>query len=93
MALLHARRDARRSPRARAQGLDTPDSREFSNELRDGLLQDLVALSMLTTALRGRLDDADAAPDVVPLLETLSGSLDRDLDRLRAMISRLEQAA
>ena len=78
---------------ARRSRIEAAMASESSRRLRDGLLQDLVALGMLTTTLRSRLDESDTAEDLLPLLDNLSSSINRDLDELRALIGQLERAA
>jgi hypothetical protein len=68
-------------------------SADLHRELRDSLLQDLLALGMLTTALRGRLEATQAAPDVLPLITELSTAIDRDVDAVREALARIERAA
>jgi hypothetical protein len=48
---------------------------------------------MLTTTLRCRLDGPGTAEDLLPLLDDISNSINRDLDELRAIIGQLEHAA
>lgn len=57
---------------------------QLATELRDTLLQDLVAVSMMVRYAR---DDAQLSPEGV--LEDAESILSRDLTQLREVISRL----
>lgn len=60
---------------------------QVATELRDGLLQDLLAVGLLVGALRQT--EACRDPRTGRLLERASAALDADVMRLRAMISQL----
>jgi signal transduction histidine kinase len=67
-------------------------------ELRDGLLQDLVAVGLLLEAARRGLRASDVARDVTTLeaealLEQAATAIQRDLSTLRSVIDRLRPAA
>lgn len=64
----------------------------LANELRDGLLQDLLAASLLLEAARNSLvAGGEDAPDLV---KTAADALHEDIERVRGLIARLrEQAA
>ncbi|MEX2032621.1 MAG: histidine kinase [Dehalococcoidia bacterium] len=67
-------------------------------ELRDGLLQDLVAVGLLLEAARRGLRAGDADRDVTAveaeaLLEQAATAIQRDLNTLRSVIDRLRPAA
>ena len=77
----------------RRQAVPAAPVHDLSCELRDGLLQDLVALGMLATTLRRRIDGVEIDERLTGLLETLDRSLSRDAEQLRALISRLDSDA
>ena len=60
--------------------------------LCDGLLQDLVALGMLTSALREQLDETGTGTELFELIETASDSIERRAEEVRALITRLRAA-
>lgn len=62
----------------------------ISAELREGILQDIVAMSMITTALEKRLDADDG--DTARMLRLLTEKLSEDTERLRSVIAELEAA-
>jgi hypothetical protein len=62
-----------------------------SSELREGILQDIVAMSMITTALERRLDPHEQ-DGTVRMLRLLSEKLSEDAERLRSVIAELEAA-
>lgn len=64
-------------------------------ELRDGLLQDLVAVGLLIEAARQALrdDDPDAQARADALLAQAADAVEADLGALRAVIDRLRPAA
>jgi hypothetical protein len=64
--------------------------REVARDWREGLLQDLVAVSILVRTVHARLT-ADGAP--APLLDVASGTLDSDLELVRSAIREIEAAA
>jgi signal transduction histidine kinase len=61
---------------------------ELATELRDGLLQDLVAVGMIVEVARRVLDGSDRA-EMCSLLDSASQTIESDLERLRAVIDRL----
>lgn len=63
--------------------------RAVSREIRDGLLQDMVAMGIMTQALRARLRH-DEADEQLHLLDTLSDTLATGAERLRLVINELE---
>jgi signal transduction histidine kinase len=83
-ALSAARRVAAAPMRAPAQRQS-----RLAAELRDGLLQDLLAAGMLVTAARRALPDGPDAAGVGTLLEQSARTLDADVERVRALIDRL----
>ncbi len=66
-------------------------ARDLAGELRDGLLQDLLAVGMLAAILRRQLGGEHTAP-AGPLLDHIAATLDGDLAHLRAMIAELNAA-
>lgn len=58
-------------------------------QLRDGLLQDLVAVGMLIEGARRAIRDEDSAERVDVLLRHAAEALSGDLDDVRAAIDRL----
>jgi signal transduction histidine kinase len=62
-------------------------------ELRDGVLQDLVAIGLLIEAARGALRAGAPVEEVDTLLVRARTTARGDLDQLRAMIDRLKPAA
>ena len=64
--------------------------RAVSQEIRDGVLQDMVAMGMITSALRARFA-AEDADEHLRLLDTLSATLSEGAERLRLVINDLEQ--
>jgi hypothetical protein len=63
--------------------------RAVSRDIRDGLLQDMVAMGIMTQALRARLQ-GDEEGDQLRLLDTLSDTLATGAERLRLVINELE---
>ena len=63
--------------------------RAVSREIRDGLLQDIVAMGLMTNALRAQLRDHDDG-EQLPLLDALSNTLASGAERLRLVINELE---
>lgn len=63
--------------------------RAVSRAIRDGVLQDMVAMGMITEALRlgTRTEDREADAE---LLDTLSATLSDGAERLRLIIGELE---
>ena len=70
--------------------MTTTNQHSISAELREGILQDIVAMSMITTALEKRLD-ADHG-DTARMLRLLTEKLSEDAERLRSVIAELEAA-
>lgn len=66
---------------------------DLAYRLRDGLLQDIVAISMLIEGARGALRDGAPLPDVDALLVQAQQAAEGDLRELRGMIDRLRLAA
>lgn len=62
-------------------------------ELRDGVLQDLVAIGLLIEAARGALRAGAPVEEVEALLARAQVTARGDLDQLRSMIDRLKPAA
>lgn len=67
-------------------------------ELRDGLLQDLVAIGLLVEAARltfreGDSGDGSAADRADALLAQAAATIEDDVQRLRSVIDRLRPAA
>ncbi len=60
---------------------------DVSYALRDGLLQDLVALDIVVAALLRCLDEDDADAEVLRLLRALTLSLNEDIEELRGLIA------
>lgn len=63
--------------------------RAVSREIRDGLLQDMVAMGLLTSALRTQLHGYEEG-EQLRLLDTLSTTLASGTERLRLVINELE---
>lgn len=63
--------------------------RAVSREIRDGLLQDMVAMGLITSALRAQLRDHQEG-EQLRLLDTLSTTLATGTERLRLVINELE---
>ena len=92
MAPQHIQREALAA--ARRARLGAHASGDLTRTLRDDLLQDLLALGILATTLRGRLEGVEGgAPEVLPLMDELMASIDRDVHAVRAAIARIEAAA
>src|SRR5688572_28299056 len=91
MAPQHIQRETVSGPRRAVT--DVAASDDLRRTLRDDLLQDLLALGILTTTLRGRLEDVEGAPEMLPLLEAITTSTDRDVHAVCDAIARLEHAA
>ena len=79
-----------------------PDQRYLAYELRDGILQDLVAIGLLVEAARQVLrEDADGRADgqeeredrADALLARAAATIEGDLQMLRSVIDRLRPAA
>lgn len=64
----------------------------LATELRDGLLQDLVAMSMLIEGVRRQLGTHDTTEAGV-LLGHVASVLDENIDDVREMIDRLRPRA
>lgn len=62
-------------------------------ELRDGVLQDMVAIGMLIEAARGALRAGAPVEEVDAILGRAQAATRCDLDHLRSMIDRLRRAA
>lgn len=62
-------------------------------ELRDGLLQDLIAVGMLVEGARNALRDGQSAENVDALLELASTTIQCDMTAVRGLIDRLRGAA
>ena len=62
-------------------------------ELRDGVLQDLVAIGLLIEAARGALRAGAPHEEVDALLVRAQTTARGDLDQVRSMIDRLKPAA
>ena len=62
-------------------------------ELRDGVLQDLVAIGLLIEAARGALCAGAPHEEVDALLVRAQTTARGDLDQVRSMIDRLKPAA
>jgi len=74
-----------------------PDQRYLAHELRDGLLQDLVAVGLLVEAARiaireGEGTEAERA-HADALLARAAATIEGDLAMLRSVIDRLRLAA
>ena len=66
-------------------------SHEVAREWREGLLQDLVAVSIMVRTVHAHLT---ARGDAAPLLDAASGTLDTDLELVReALRQEIEAAA
>jgi hypothetical protein len=61
-------------------------------QIRDGVMQDLVAVGMLVTSLRSRLaiEQVDASADDV--LIDITATLNGDVEHLRAVLQELDAA-
>lgn len=70
-----------------ATGIRAP--RIAALQLRDRLLPDLLAVSMLMTAIRGRLDSGTLDDRLHELLEDMTSTLDVDVSHVRALIADL----
>ena len=64
-----------------------------ATELRDNLLPDLLAVSMLMTTIRRRLDPTTVGESVHQLLDDLTSTLDVDVSQVRSVISELSRTA
>ncbi len=62
-------------------------------ELRDGVLQDMVAIGLLIEAARGALRSGASRSDVDAILARAQTTASADLGALRSMIDRLKPAA
>ncbi len=62
-------------------------------ELRDGVLQDLVAIGLLIEAARAALRSDAPAEEVDAILARAQSAAQGDLESLRSMIDRLKPAA
>lgn len=62
-------------------------------ELRDGVLQDMVAIGLLIEAARTAIRSGASPRDVDALLERAQRTATTDLGELRSMIDRLKPAA
>jgi signal transduction histidine kinase len=62
-------------------------------ELRDGVLQDMVAIGLLIEAARTALRAGAPVEDVDALLQRAQSTAQGDLGALRSMIDRLKPAA
>ena len=62
-------------------------------ELRDGVLQDMVAIGLLIEAARTALRAGAPVQDVDALLQRAQSTAHGDLGELRSMIDRLKPAA
>ncbi len=62
-------------------------------ELRDGVLQDLIAIGLLIEAARAALRAGAPAAEVDAVLARAQTTARGDLDALRTMIDRLKPAA
>lgn len=62
-------------------------------ELRDGVLQDMVAIGLLIEAARTALRAGAPATDIDVLLQRAQATAHGDLRELRSMIDRLKPAA
>ncbi|MCK9495338.1 MAG: histidine kinase dimerization/phosphoacceptor domain-containing protein [Dehalococcoidia bacterium] len=62
-------------------------------ELRDGVLQDMVAIGLLIEAARTALRSGAPSNDVEAILDRAQQATRRDLGELRSMIDRLKPAA
>lgn len=62
-------------------------------ELRDGVLQDLVAIGLLIEAARAAVRTGAPAPEVDAILERAQRAASVDLKTIRSMIDRLKPAA
>ncbi len=64
----------------------TPTTTLLATELRDGLLQDLVAAGLLVEVVRRSMDDRECLERT---LETLARTLEGDQHCVRSVIERL----
>ncbi len=71
----------------------SPTDGYLGDELRDGVLQDLVAIGLLIEAARGALRAGAPLEDVDAILTRAQATARCDLDQLRSMIDRLKLAA
>ena len=62
-------------------------------ELREGVLQDLVAIGLLIETARLALRSGAARSDVDAILQSAQGAAQSDLAELRSVIDRLRPAA
>ncbi|MFA7249370.1 MAG: hypothetical protein WC273_07005 [Dehalococcoidia bacterium] len=60
---------------------------EVAHDWREGLLQDLLAMSILVRTVNTRLDPDGGAE---PLLGIVAGTLDQDIQAVRASIREIE---
>lgn len=63
---------------------------EVAREWREGLMQDLVAVSIMVRTVRAHLT---AKGESVPLLDAASGTLDSDLEMVREALQQEIDAA
>ncbi|MDP2329052.1 MAG: histidine kinase [Dehalococcoidia bacterium] len=70
-----------------------PDHRStLALELRDGLLQDLIAASLMIEVARRALTDGTPA-EAEERLATAASTIQSDIDEVRRIIARLQQRA
>ena len=69
----------------------TESQAAVSTQLREGILQDIVAMGMITTALQRHLD-VDEQDSTATMLRLLGEQLSKDAERLRSVIAELEAA-
>lgn len=70
-----------------------PDLRStLALELRDGLLQDLIATSLMIEVVRRALPDGTSA-EAEERLATAARTIQRDIEEVRRIIARLQQRA
>ena len=62
-----------------------------ATELRDRLLPDLLAASILMSTIRGRLDVTTLDEPIHQLLDDLTSTLDVDVSQVRSVISDLSR--
>ncbi len=65
----------------------------LAHELRDGVLQDIVAIGLLIEAARAALHANAPAEEVDAILDRAHTAAQSDLEVLRSMIDRLKPAA
>jgi signal transduction histidine kinase len=65
----------------------------LANELRDGVLQDVVAIGLLIEAARTAIRAGAPAAHVDAILDRAQTTVHGDLEALRSMIDRLKPAA